>query len=457
MISLKIYEDSTNYTCQVIKLPAMQKVEGLDNLVSVNVQGNDCLIGKDSNPDELYLFFPVECQLSHDFVAANNLYRHNDYNVDKTKKGFFEDNRRVKALKFKGIVSTGFVIPVVSIRAMIEVTAPAGATVLHKNWKTIADCLKLGDEFNEIEGVKICQKYFKQGLKASLGKGPKTRIIDEIVDSKFAPEHLDTGHLLKNVHKLKLNDYIAVTYKLHGTSARYYNTLVRRKLSVIDRISKFFGAKIQKEDYEYLAASRRVVKSVGFEELPFKQHYFVTGDLWSEVGKEYFEGKLHQGEAVYCEIIGKTYKGEAIQSGYTYGLEKPKVYIYRISNINPQGIEVDLTQAQLVERSRQLGVEFCPVFFYGQLGDLIKQWGGQIPSDRSISLDEAIGRIFYNCLLEKPSILDSSVVEEGFCIRVDKYPRPEIFKIKSKAFLIHEGHQVDKEVVNIEDEQTVTQ
>ena len=61
--------------------------------------------------------------------------------------------------------------------------------------------------------------------------------------------------------------------------------------------------------------------------------------------------------------------------------------------------------------------------------------------------------VFYNQLLEKPSILDSSVIEEGFCIRKDKYPKPDIFKIKSKAFLLHEGALVDKEITNIEDEQ----
>ena len=59
-----IYEDSTNYTCQVIKLPVVQKVEGFDNLVKVCVQGNDCLIGKDTDSNELHLFFPTECQIS---------------------------------------------------------------------------------------------------------------------------------------------------------------------------------------------------------------------------------------------------------------------------------------------------------------------------------------------------------------------------------------------------------
>ncbi len=67
--------------------------------------------------------------------------------------------------------------------------------------------------------------------------------------------------------------------------------------------------------------------------------------------------------------------------------------------------------------------------------------------------EEWLSKKFYDELLEKPSILDSSVVEEGFCIRKDTCNKPEIFKIKSKAFLLHEGHQLDKEVKDIEEEQ----
>jgi len=105
-MELKIYKGSENYTCQVIKLPAKVAVKGLDNLVEVNYQGNSCLISKDSPENQLYLFFPAECQISHDFLSSNNLYRHSELNNNKEAKGFFEDNRRVKTIKFKGVVST---------------------------------------------------------------------------------------------------------------------------------------------------------------------------------------------------------------------------------------------------------------------------------------------------------------------------------------------------------------
>ncbi len=438
---IKIYDNSKNYTCQVINLPVKIPVKGLDNLVEVNYQGNSCLVGKDVNENELQLFFPAECQLSPEFLSENNLYRHSHLNKDGSKSGFFEDNGRVKAIKFKGIISTGFVIPITSLTPFTK----GGSMFLE---------LIPGNEFNEINGFKICQKFIRPKEKTQGMSNPRTKVLDGIIDSKMAPEHPDTSHLLKNIHKLSIDDYIAVTYKLHGTSARYYNTLTKRNLSTIERIAKFFGAKVLEEDYDYVSASRRVVKSVGFEELPNKNHFFKSGDLWSEVGKTHFKGKLNKGEAVYCEIIGKTYTGEAIQHGYTYGLDKPKVFIYRISNINSQGIEVDLSYLQMKDRAKQLDIEVCPELFYGKLSNFLETntEDGGCSSQR---IGEDLDIIFYKNLLEKSSILDNSIIEEGFCVRKDNYGKPDIFKIKSKLFLLHEGKALDKEVLDIEEEQAV--
>lgn len=398
--------------------------------MEVNYQGNSCLVGKDSDENLPYLFFPAECKISKDFLSANNLFRHSNLNSDDTKKGFFEDSCRVKAVKFKGVISSGFVIPLSSLDC-------------------INNNLKIGDEFNSIDGIEICSKYLKPADKKPGMSNPRTKVIDSIVESRFVPEHMDTSHLLKNVHKLSLNDYVAITYKLHGTSARFYNTLIQKPLSIVDKIAKFFGVKVEETQYDYIAASRRVVKSVGFEALPNKNHFFTSGDLWSEVGKEFFEGNLNKGEAVYCEIIGKTYTGEAIQHGYTYQLEKPKVYIYRISNINEQGIEIDLSYHQMKERALQLGIEVCPEYFYGTLKEFIHNFTPNLSTEFDIG--GILNSIFYDKLLEKPSILDNSTIEEGFCLRVDKYPKPEIFKIKSKLFLLHEGNLLDKsDVVDIE-------
>lgn len=436
---LKIYEDSINYTCQVIKLPNKVEVPGLNNLCKVSIFGNDCLIGVDSDPEELYLFFPAECKIDDDFLKSNNLYRHSELNNDKTKTGFFENNGRVRSVKFKGVVSTGFICP---LSFLWNVTSKSGMAILGLN---------PGDEFNSIANINICSKYYKK--LPSTPQEKRERKTEDFIDGKMAPQHFDTSHLLKNCNNLNLDDYIAVTYKLHGTSARYFNTLVKRKLSLLERLCKFIGVKVQKEEYKLVCGSRKVIKSVDFKAIDDKNHWYKTGDLWTEVGVNYFRDNLNHGEAVYCEIIGKTYGGEAIQSGYTYGLNLPEIYIYRISNINSQGIEVDLSYQQMKERAVQLGIKTCPELFYGTLEQFIlKHIGMNDPH----TTEEMLNQIFHNYpeLLEKPSILDCSVIEEGFCIRIDKYPKPNIYKIKSKKFLEFETKQIDKKITNIEDDQS---
>lgn len=437
---LKIYDDSKNYTCQVIKLPPKRAVNGLDKLVEVNYLGNSVLVSKDSPEDVLYLFFPAESQISHDFLSKNNLYRHSELNADPNEKGYFEDNRRVKAVKFKGIISTGFLIPITAIPDEYHIA------------KGIGTFFAPGDEFNEVSGYEVCRKYVrKRNPGGQTGfKNPRAKLLDGIIDEKFAPEHPDTAHLLKNAHKLSLDDRITISYKLHGTSARTYNTLVKRKLNWKERLAKKFGVKVQEEEYNYVAASRRTLKSVDFEELPGKNHFFVEGDLWSEVAKNEIKDKLFKGESIYYEIIGKTYGGESIQGGYSYGLDKPKIYVYRIAQINPQGVEVDLSHDQMEERARQLGLEICPVFFKGTLGEFIDKYDS---GQTYVDIVEPLTRIFYNKLLEKPSILDPTVVEEGFCLRLDKYPKAEIYKIKSKKFLEHETKAKDKELVDLEEQE----
>lgn len=152
----KIYESSKNYTATIVKLKSLEKVPGLDNLVRTTVFGNDCLVSKDVDMEALYIFFPAETTLSHAFLHNNNLYRHTDKNADMTQKGFFEDSGRVKAIKFKGVISTGFVIPAASLAKVLPIT--------------VKGTVNEGDEFNEVNGVEICQKFVKPVYHLPHGK-----------------------------------------------------------------------------------------------------------------------------------------------------------------------------------------------------------------------------------------------------------------------------------------------
>jgi len=449
-MGLSIKHGSENYCAQVINLPAKVPVAGLDNLVQVTHQGNSCLVGKDSDPDIKYLFFPAGTELAATYMHFNNLFRHAENNVDQEKAGFFEDNGRVKAIKFKGVISTGFIIPLESILGL-DPDIDLGQ-------------FKVGDSFTSLsskEGIMdLCWKYIVPSRTpgAPGSKTPSKKATDQV---KYFPEHTDTGHLLKNVHTLNLNDHIVVTHKLHGTSIRVANTVVYRQLSWKEKLAKKLGVKVQEEEHAYIVGSRRVIKSKNYGPLDNKNHYY-SQDIWTEVAEQAIAYNLIKGEAIYGEVIG-TYMGAPIQKGYSYGSGIPKLYIYRITHINSQGFEVDLSWEQVKQRAAQLGVETVPELYVGTLSNFI---GTYIGLDSKIAGDwwddgsdigGVLEDIFYNKLLEKPSVLDGKTLEEGFVVRKDTYPKATALKIKSRQFLMHESKMQDQEVVDIESEEAVNE
>ena len=434
-MNLSIQKGSENYTAQVIALPPKVPIEGLDNLVQVTYLGNNCLVQKNYNPAAIYLFFPAGAVLDQQLLSNNNLFRHSQNNLDNSKKGFFDDSGRVKALKLRGIISTGFIMPAASLGYMIDPSE-----------------LKIGDSFTDINGKAICRKYVRpqRGFNSGGNKDHKFD-IETLVDPKFAPEHSDTAQLMKNAARLYPTSWVTITHKLHGTSIRVFHTRTKRKLNLAERLFKCLGAKIQEQKYSYLVGSRKVIKSKDFRSI--NNYKFFKDDLWSQVARKNLEGKLYKGEAVYGEIVGSDYSGCAIQKGYSYGLPLPKLYIYRITQINGEGIEVDLSWQQLKQRASQLGIDIVPELYTGRLDHLLDSHGISIQqSDVEPNLQPALENLFYNKLLDKPSILDQLVIEEGFVLRLDTYPKVTAYKIKSPRFQLHETVLQDADIADMEED-----
>ena len=105
-----------NYAATVVKLDQFVKLDNCDNVQAAIIFSNSVIVGKNCQAGDVGLFFPVECALSHEFLSNNNLYRHSQFgNIDATKTGFFEQNRRIKAMRFRGNKSEGFWIPLSSL------------------------------------------------------------------------------------------------------------------------------------------------------------------------------------------------------------------------------------------------------------------------------------------------------------------------------------------------------
>ena len=116
------------------------------------------------------------------------------------------------------------------------------------------------------------------GRKADKKHG-KVKRVSRLADKQFRL-HVDTEPLKKNVSRINLDDKIAITYKIHGCAFTLGNVMVKRRLSLRDKIAKMFGVKIQELTYDYIWSSRRVIKNE-YEEADKRNIHFYDHDVWS--------------------------------------------------------------------------------------------------------------------------------------------------------------------------------
>lgn len=113
MISIK--KGSENYCCTVVQIDKIYDIPNADNIVRTVIYGNNVIIGKDIKEGDKMLYFPAMCRLNIDFCKYNNLFNDSSLNLDNTKKGHISKTGRTKAIKLKGIISDGLLLPVESL------------------------------------------------------------------------------------------------------------------------------------------------------------------------------------------------------------------------------------------------------------------------------------------------------------------------------------------------------
>jgi len=410
-----------NYCATVVKIANIVPLENCDNVVATTIFGLQAIVGKDTKIGDIGIVFPAETQLSEDFCKNNNLYRHAEKNKDTTQQGYIEDNRRIKAVKFRGNVSNCLFSSLDSLL-----------------WTKIKlDSLVEGDSFDFLNGKGICKKFVIKihEPRANHQHVPK---FFQRVEPKYMPEHFDTENYFKNVGTLNPETDIIVSQKIHGTSIRIGNTQVLRKLNLFEKGLKKLGVKIQEREFDYVYASRKVVKDINS---PYAQGFYDT-DIWTEEGSK-LKGLIPENYIIYAELVGWTSGGGQIQEDYNYGIEKGKaeLYVYRVAIINNQGISQDLCWDHMIEFCKSVGLKtVCEV------------WRGKL---KDFKVDDFINKRFFeegyrNCL----SLGDNKdLVDEGVVVRVDRRT-PYCLKAKSPIFLEHETRILDKGVEDLESSQT---
>ena len=343
-----------------------------------------------------------------------------------------------------------------------------------------------GTEFTDINGLVICQKYIPKNIKTP-GNTQPTAGKARKFESKMLLEHFDTGQLGRNSHRLKINERVVITEKVHGTSQRTGNVLVKRA-ETLSRWHTFLGwlggcgldRNIIMDDYETVTGTRRTVMDPQKENPnPFHE------PKMRELAAANF-ADLRKGETVYYELVGYEYGDKCIMPGhdnqslknhldkndfanfintygertdFTYGCAPGTfdVYVYRITYTNEDGYSVDLNWDALVARCKELGVKHVPVLFDGTLSDFFKADTNYLDNSQTWSEEEKMDyaielvRKWINLYCNNKFLNGREHALEGVCIRAERENVPLILKEKSFIFKCLEGIIKDSGVLDIEE------
>ena len=405
------------------------------------VHGNQVVVGLDTKDGDLGVFFPTDGKLSHEMCANNDLYSKSAMDrlgmkyPDNHKFGFFDQRGKVRAQRFRGEKSDGFWCP-----------------VSHLAWAGDVS-LKEGDTFTELNGHEVCRKYYTPATLRAMARGQKVPRRD----AKCFPKHDDTTQFRFVADNIPDDAVIYITEKLHGTSGRFGHVMDDKTLSLMKRLANKVVPIFPEQDWTYLNGSRNVIleKTTG-------EGYYGTNDFRYDVVKDL---QLHKGEVLYFEIVGfvngatPIMQAQDVEStglkdikerygpkmAYTYGCPEGehRLYVYKITQVNEDGVLFELPWPQVRRRCRELGLQTVPQLIDGPLTLDVCQAAAQMEG-YNVTQYEAL-RILVDSLMDGPSTLDERHIREGVVVRVESSYGTQYLKAKSNTFGILEGYLKEKD------------
>ena len=444
-MKLSVKFGSENYAATIVQIEKIYDIPNADNIVRTVIYGNNVIIGKDIKEGDIMLYFNSGTKLNPEFCKINNLYSNQEYNADPTaKKGYLSYKQsRVKAIALRGIISDGFLLPLDSLWTFIPITD-----------------FNVGDIFTDINNINICEKYIVAPPRNSNPGGHKPAVnkFDRLVDNQFYL-HNDTEDLRRNIAKLTPNDIIGIYYKKHGTSAVFANIPTKRPLKWWEKLLVKLGVKIDDKIYDIIYSSRKVIKNKSIN--PETNEGYYGEDIWGVVAKDV--GLLiPKNWTLYGEIIGFTPSGASIQKDYDYGCQsgEHKFYVYKISVVNPDGKVIYLTDKQIEEYCEKVGLLYKDTFiYYGNIDNLFESksftdWDIlNRTNTRDTWQETLLDYLEYNYTEKDCKMCVNKVPEEGIVLRIEKLESYEVYKLKSKRFILLESDLQEKDIINIEDNQ----
>ena len=461
------------YCCSIIKVDNITPIPDSDFLGIVNVAGFSIVVRKDQvHVGDIVFYASNETQLADKFLKANNLYQKYELNsnanevykllqegkTDEAKKkcGFFNQTGRVRTIKLRKVQSFGFIFKLEELQRAYNIP-------------NINLDEYVGTDFDLVNDEMFIKAYIPPIKTPSFNNTSKTKKatkkaneIDRIIPGEFT-FHYDTQPLGKNLDRLKVDDVITLSVKLHGTSAIFGNVKsnIPNKLPWYKKFINLFGNIFPKSHvgYSEIYSSRTVIKNRWAN--PKSEGYYST-DIWGEYAK-LLEGKIPEGMTIYGEIIGYLSGSSSyIQKDYDYGC-KPgtnKLMIYRINIENKDGIthewnisEVHKWTLDLIKKNPEIADRIHPIdtLYHGKLSDFVgldisHHWQENFLN--ALSQDKDLG------MEQNEPLCKNKVPREGLVLRIDDDPIKEAFKLKCVKFLTRESKQIDSGQVDMEMQNT---
>lgn len=425
-LKLTIKQGSENYTATIVEIKEIYDIPNADFIKRVNIFGQDIIISADIKVNDKMILFNSGTKLNPDFCKYNNLYEDKTLNNNTNLKGYINSKNRVRAVKLRGIISDGILLPISSLEYI---------------YQQINLVLNVGDTFTDINEVNICEKYIVPTARNSNpgGKAPKiSKVKDLLIENQFRL-HSDTAHFARNLHKFEDNDNIIITRKFHGTSGISSHVLIKHNLNLIERFLLWFNINIPKTEYGYIYSSGKP-KSGKVKGIYSSNHLLKYDNTEQSFYKENYWLKafdklkpfLEKGITLYYEIVGKGIQG----NDYTYGFEH-EIFVYRITQTNADGIVYEFSWEQVKNYCNKYNINYVSEYRKCTYLDLKKE-----AEFNSEDIIQTLTVLYLN------KSYGDCKVDEGICIRNER--TNEIFKLKSSAFILKENSDAENEIIDIE-------
>jgi hypothetical protein len=196
-------------------------------------------------------------------------------------------------------------------------------------------------------------------------------------------------------------------------------------------------------EYDMVFGSRKVIKN---EYETQKVNDFYDGDLWGDI-KDELKEFIPKNYNVYGEIVGYTKSGGSIQKDYAYGCKEGehKLFIYRITIVNPDGNVTELSTLQIKEFCDKKGLNYVPLYYVGYAKDLYPD----LQTEEHWN-EEFIKRLENDYATGDCDMCLNKVPKEGMVLRVEQLSWFESYKLKNFEFLERESKELDSGEVDME-------